>query len=563
MPAQRRAAKLRAAEGPVTELNGGQLAARQLKRAGIDTAFGVVAGPMIEVMAGMQAEGIKVVNCRHEESACFAASAWGYIKKKPGVVVVGSGPGMINTITGLHVATESGMPLVVLGGSTDGRSRGLGGFQEADQVAFARPGCKWTAQVDSTERIPELVYLALGKSIAGRPGGVYLDFPGHLVRRRVDEERAQLRESSPLVSRPHPDPATAEAIASMLATAQRPLVLVGKGAAWADAGEALTRLVNLGIPYVASPMGRGVVSDDNAMCMNAARSAALSGADAVLMVGGRFNWIFQFGRAPRFAADVRLAQIDLIAEEMTGAANLELGMVADCALGVAAVVDALAGRTLSSTGSGWLESLATDARKNEAAIAGQMASDEQPINHYRLLRDVRDAIPRNVNVSVDAELTMGVARAVLPSYNARALLNSGTTGCMGTGVPYALGAKLAMPAWPAVAIIGDYAFGAAAMEVETAARVGANVVFVISNNGGIAGHSIQDRMFPPDSPPIAALLPVDYERMGGMVGGFAARVTDPAAIRSTLERALAADTVAVVNVITDPKGGRRGGVYLA
>ena len=546
----------------MTELSGGQLAARQLKQAGIDTAFGVVAGPMIEVMAGMQAEGIKVVNCRHEESACFAASAWGYIKKKPGVVVAGSGPGTINAVTGLHVATESGMPLVVLCGSADGRSRGLGGFQEADQVAFAKPGCKWTAQVDSTERIPELVHLALGKSIGGRPGGVYLDFPGHLVRRRVDEERAPLRASSPAISLPQPDSTSAGQIAAMLATAERPLVLIGKGAAWAGAGEALTQLVDLGIPYVASPMGRGVVSDDNPMCMNAARSAALSGADAVLMVGGRFNWIFQFGRAPRFATDVRLAQIDVVAEEMTSAANLEFGMVADCAAGVAAIVGALQGRELRSKGSGWVDALGTDVRKNEAAIAGQMASGEQPINHYRLLREVRDAVPREVNISVDAELTMGVARAVLPSYHPRSLLNSGTTGCMGTGVPYALGAKLALPDWPAVAVVGDYAFGAAAMEVETAARVGANVVFVISNNGGIAGHSIQDSMFGADAPPIAALLPVDYERMGEMVGGFSARVTDPAEIRPTLERALAANTVAVINVVTDPKGGRRGGAYL-
>ncbi|MBI2765202.1 MAG: thiamine pyrophosphate-binding protein [Chloroflexi bacterium] len=547
----------------MTELNGGQLAAKQLKLAGIDTAFGVVAGPMIEVMAGMQAEGIRVVNCRHEESACFAASAWGYITKKPGVVVAGSGPGMINTITGLHVATESGMPLVVLGGSAEGRSRGLGGFQEADQVAFARPGCKWTAQVDSTERIPELVYLALGKALGGRPGGVYLDFPGHLVRRRIDEERVQLRATAPAISLPHPDLAAAGRIAAMLAQAERPLVLVGKGAAWSDATGPLTRLVNLGIPYVASPMGRGVIADDNVMCMNAARSSALAGADAVLMVGGRFNWIFQFGRAPRFAAGVRLAQVDLIAEEMTSAADVEEGMVADCALGVEAIVAALEGRALASEKSGWVDALRTDAAKNEATIAEQMASNEQPINHYRLLRDIRDVLPRDVNVSVDAELTMGVARAVLPSYNPRALLNSGTTGCMGTGVPYAVGAKLAQPDRPAVAVVGDYAFGAAAMEVETAARIGANVVFVISNNGGIAGHSIQDRMFAPDSPPIAALLPVNYERMGEMVGGFSARVTDPAEIRPTLEKALAAKTVAVVNVLTDPKGGRRGSMYLA
>ncbi|MGE0601226.1 MAG: thiamine pyrophosphate-binding protein [Dehalococcoidia bacterium] len=546
----------------MAEVNGGRLAARQLKQAGIDTAFGVVAGPMIEVMAGMQAEGIQVVNCRHEESACFAASAWGYLKKKPGVVIAGSGPGMINTITGLHVATESGMPLVVLGGSVDGRTRGLGGFQEADQVAFARPGSKWTAQVDSTERIPELVYLALGKSVSGRPGGVYLDFPGQFVRRRVDEETVALRTSAPDVSVPQPESRIVDAIASMLAKAQRPLILVGKGAAWADASEPLTRLVNLGIPYVASPMGRGVIADDNPMCMNAARSSALAGADAVLMVGGRFNWIFQFGRAPRFAPNARLAQIDIVAEEMTNAADLEFGMVADCAAGAGAVADALRGLYLASANSGWLESLRTDAAKNEATIAEQMASDRTPINHYRLLRDIRDSVPRDVNVSVDAELTMGVARAVMPSYNPRALLNSGTTGCMGTGVPYALGAKLAMPERPAVAIVGDYAFGAAGMEVETCARIGANVVFVVSNNGGIAGHTIQDRMFAPDSPPIAALLPVDYERMAEMVGGFAAKVTDPAEIRPTLDRALNSGKVAVVNVLTDPKGGSRGSTYL-
>jgi thiamine pyrophosphate-dependent acetolactate synthase large subunit-like protein len=546
----------------MTEINGGRLAARQLKAAGIDTAFGVVAGPMIEVMAGMQAEGIKVVNCRHEESACFAASAWGYIAKKPGVVVAGSGPGMINTVTGLHVATESGMPLVVLGGSVDGRTRGLGGFQEADQVAFARPGVKWVQQVDSTERIPELVHLALGKSVSGRPGGVYLDFPGQFVRRRIDDEAVPLRTSVPAVSAPHPDPRMVDRIAEMLAGAERPLVLVGKGAAWSDATDALTRLVNLGIPYVCSPMGRGVIADDNAMCMNAARSSALSGADAVLMAGGRFNWIFQFGRAPRFGVNVRLAQIDIVAEEMTNAADIEFGLVSDCAAGVEALVSALEGRRLASAGNGWADALRTDATKNEAAIAEQMDSDRTPINHFRLWREIRDTLPRDVNVSVDAELTMAVSRAVMPSYNPRSLLNSGTTGCMGTGVPYALGAKLAMPDRPAVAVIGDYAFGAAAMEVETAARVGANVVFVISNNGGIAGHSIQDRMFAPDSPPIAALLPVDYERMGEMVGGFAAKVTDPADIRPTLERALASGKVAVVNVLTDPKGGSRGSMYL-
>jgi 2-hydroxyacyl-CoA lyase 1 len=546
----------------MAEVNGGQIVAEQLKRAGIDTAFGVVAGPMIEVMAGMEAAGITVVNCRHEESACFAASAWGYITKKPGIVVAGSGPGMINTVTGLHVATESAMPLVVLGGSVDGRSRGLGGFQEADQLAFAAPGVKWQQQVDSTERIPELVHLALGKAVEGRPGGVYLDFPGQLVRRKVDEERVRYRASAPSISRPHPDPAAVERVARMLAEAERPLILIGKGAAWADAQEPLTALADLGIPFVGSPMGRGVIADDNPMCMNAARSAALAGADVAVMFGGRYNWIFQSGRPPRWSADVRLAQVDVIAEEMYNAADLEVGIVADCAVAAQAILDSLRGRTLRSATTGWLDTLREDAAKNEASIAEQMDSDASPINHYRLLREVRDALPRNRYVTVDAELTMGVARAVMTSYNPRALLNSGTTGCMGTGVPYALGAKLAMPDVPAVAVIGDYAFGAAAMEVETAARVGAPVVFVISNNGGIAGHTIQNAYFRRESPPVAALLPVAYEKMGEMVGGYSRRVERAEDIRPAIDEALAAGTVAVINVLTDPNGGRRGSMYL-
>lgn len=546
----------------MTEVNGGRLVAEQLRLAGIDTAFGVVAGPMIEVMAGMQEAGIRVVNCRHEESACFMASAWGYINRKPGVVVAGSGPAVTNCVTGLHVATESGMPLVVLGGSVHGRNRGIGGFQEADQVAFAKPGAKWTATVDSTERIPEYVHLALGKAVSGRPGGVYVDFPGNLVGRRIDPALATFRREPLLQTVPHPDPAGIDAIARMFSGARRPLVLIGKGAAWSDATLPLTALVDRGIPFVASPMGRGVVPDDHPLSANAARSTALEGADMILMVGGRFNWIFQFGRPPRFSEGVRLAQIDVVAEEFASAADLEVGVVADAAVAVRALNEALGGRDFHGQAADWLATLSAAKAKNEATIAEQMTSDQQPINHYRLVRELRDAVGRDTALAVDGELTMAVARAVLPGYNPRLWLNSGTTGCMGTGVPYAIGAKLARPDRPSVALVGDYAFGAACTEVETAARVGAPTVFVVSNNGGIAGHSIQDRMFASDSPPIAALLPVDYEKMGEMVGGYGRRVTDPADIGPAIREAIDANTVAVVNVVTDPKGGRRGAAYL-
>ena len=546
----------------MSELNGGQLSARQLAAAGVDTVFGVVAGPMIELFAGAQEQGLRVVGCRHEESAGFMASAWGYITRKPGVIIVGSGPGMTNAVTPMYVATESAMPLVVLGGSTFGPTRGLGGFQEADQIAFARPGCKWTQSVDSTERIPELLHLALGKAVSGRPGAVYLDYPGHLVSRRIPAEKVRLRRK-PEIARPYPDPAAIERVAELLARAERPLVLIGKGAAWADAGPALARLIDLGLPYVSSPMSRGTLPDDHPNFVNGARSAALKGADAIVMIGGRFNWIFGFGGRGRFAEGVRLAQIDIEAEELYSGGELEIGIVADAAVATEQLATALEGRALSTGDGRWLAELARKRDENEAALAAETSSDSVPINPHRLMRELRETLPRNASIAVDGETTMGIARQLLPSYEPRTRLNSGTTGCMGTGVPYAIGAKLARPDAASVAVLGDYAFGAAAMEVETAARIGVPVVLVVANNQGIAGHSIQDAMLPPGSPRIASLLPAHYEKIVEMVDGHAERVEEPADIRPAVERALAADRPALVHVLIDPKARRlSGGVYL-
>ena len=180
-----------------------------------------------------------------------------------------------------------------------------------------------------------------------------------------------------------------------------------------------------------------------------------------------------------------------------------------------------------------------------------------------LYREVRDTLGRDATISVDGETIMGICRVLLPSYGARTRLNAGTTGCMGTGLPYAIGAKLARPDRPSVAVLGDYAFGAAAMEVETAARIGASPVFVVANNEGIAGHLLQDHMLPPGSPRIASLLPARYEKMVEMVDGHADCVERPEEIRPALERALGADRVAIVHVRVDPKATRiSGGNYL-
>jgi len=544
----------------MAEVHGGQIVARQLSALGIDTLFGVVAGPTIEIMAGAQAEGLSVVGGRHEMNAGFMASAWGWQKRKPGILVAGSGPATTNCLTPLYVATESAMPLVVMGGSAFSNTTGFGAFQELDQISAARPVSKWTGRVDSTERIGEWVRLAVGKALEGRPGGVYLDFPGEVVGRRIAEEDAIVRPL-PEITAPQPDLNAIERAAELLANAERPLLLIGKGAAWADAGPALERLADLGLPYVCAPMARGTIPDDHPNFANAARSHAIGGADVVMMFGGRFNWIFGLGK--RFAPDTKVIQVDVEPEEMTSGASVDIGIVADARATAEALLSALEGRklrsTLPSSGGAWLEGIREKSRANEASARSVLADDSIPINPYRVVAEVRDALPRDAIVAAEGETIMGICRATLPSYVNRSRFNAGTTGCMGVGAPYTVGSALACPDRLSVGVLGDYAFGAAAMVVETAARVGAKPVFVVVNNEGIAGHMLQDHMFPPDSPPIASLLPARYDKLAEMVDGHAEHVERPEEIRPALDRAFSADRLAVVHVRVDPKATRISG----
>jgi thiamine pyrophosphate-dependent acetolactate synthase large subunit-like protein len=540
----------------MAEIDGGRIAARQLAALGIDTLFGVVAGPMIEVFAGAQSEGLKVVGGRHEMNAGFMASAWGWQKKRPGVLVAGSGPAVTNCLTPLYVATESAMPLVVLGGSAFSNTTGYGAFQELDQVSAAKPVSKWTGRVDSTERVGDWVRLAVSKALEGRPGGVYLDFPGEVVSGRIAEENALIRPT-PEITAPQPDANAILRAADLLESAERPLILIGKGASWADAGPALTKLVDLGIPYICSPMARGTIPDDHPNFANAARSHAIGGADVVVMFGGRFNWIFGLGK--RFAPDAKIIQIDVEPEEMTSGATLELGIVADAKASAEALFAAVGDRPIHSAGGGWLSGIQEQGRRNEDNARSVLTDDSIPINPYRVVAEVKAVLPRDALISTEGETIMGICRAMLPSYVNRSRLNAGTTGCMGMGAPYTVGSALACPDQLSVGILGDYAFGAAAMVVETAVRVGAKPVFVVVNNEGIAGHMLQDHMLPPGSPPIASLLPARYDKIAEMVDGHAEHVEQPSEIRPALDRALSADKMAVVHIRVDPKATRISG----
>jgi thiamine pyrophosphate-dependent acetolactate synthase large subunit-like protein len=448
------------------------------------------------------------------------------------------------------------MPLVVLGGSAYSGTTGLGAFQELDQVSAAKPVAKWTGRVDSTERVGEWIRLAVGKALEGKPGGVYLDFPAEVVARKLDADAVPVL-SAPEITAPQPDPAAIDRVADLLAKAERPLILIGKGAGWAEAHVALAKLADMGIPYVCAPMARGTIPDDHPSFANAARSHALGGADVVVMIGGRFNWIFGMGR--RFAPEATLVQVDLEAEELTSGAPVDLGIVADAKAAAEQLVAALDGVTLRTTSSEWLSGIQSKARANEASARAVLGDDSIPINPYRVVAEVRDALPRDAIVTAEGETIMGICRAMLPSYVNRSRLNAGTTGCMGVGAPYVVGSALACPDRLSVGILGDYAFGAAAMVVETAARVGAKPIFIVVNNEGIAGHMLQDMFIPAGAPRIASLLPARYDKIGEMVDAHTEHVETPEALRPAIDRAFASGRLSVVHILVDPKSTRISG----
>lgn len=534
-------------------MDGSSLVAQALKDQGAECVFTVVGGPVIEAVGACADLGLRPIGVHHEQAAVMMATAYEYVGGTLGVALLASGPAVTNGITGAHVASDNCWPVVILGGSASRRQRGRMPFQEADSVAMLRPVTKWAEQVDSAERIPELLALAIRHAHAGRPGPVYLDLPADILQASVEEARLQRPPKVGPPARPAGDPAAVARAAELLSRAERPLLVLGKGVRQAAPHQRLTRLVEqLGMPFVPSPMGRGYIPDDHPLCMSGARSTALRGADVVLVLGARLNWTFGMGRA--FPPDARLIHVDIAPEEIGLQRETEVGIAGDIGAVLDQLLAALGEHTESQPESPWLQTLREAKAKNEAALEPLLNADQVPMTHHRLLREVRDALPRDAIITVDGQITLATGRQVLPSYRPASRLNSGANGCMGVGVPFAIGAKLAAPHRPVISVNGDCAFGFNGMEMETSLRYDAPVTFLIDNNDGIMGGILEGRMFAePHAERVAMYLPgVRYDRMMEAFGGHAVHITDPAAVRPAVERALAADRSTCLNVAVDP-----------
>lgn len=505
--------------------------------------------------------GVRPIGVRHEQAAVFAAAGYGYVNNSAGVAVLASGPGVTNGMTGAHVAWDNCFPVVVLGGSSNQKGRGTGQGQEAENVPMYKGITKMAVQVDSTARIPEYMAMAFRKAQTGRPGPVYLDLPSDVLETEVDEEEVRWPTDYYTDAAPLGDPTRVKRAAEVLLKAERPMLIVGKGVRWSEPVVELRRLVErLGMPFITSPMGRGFIPDDHPLNFHATRSYIMRHADVVLVVGARLNWMFDMGR--QFPPEAKIIQIDIQAEEIGANRGVHVGIVGDAKAVLQQLLAELEGKTAGmaerAAEGAWLSELRKEAGKNEAALEPALNWNGAPLRTHRLLREVREVFPRETIYTVDGQTTLAAGRQVLPSFTPASRLNAGSNACMGVGVPFAIGAKLARPNAPVVSVNGDCSFGFNGMEVETAIRHKLPIVFIINNNAGIVGGQVEARMgLPKDYPErVATYDPnIRYDLITHVFGGHPEHVTQPEQIRPALERAFEATrrgTIACVNVVSDP-----------
>src|SRR3989475_7637738 len=530
---------------------GSEVLAKALRTQGIDTMFYVMGGPMLETEAACIQLGIKAIDTRHEQAASLSAHAWTRVMQRPAVAMGCSGPGATNLLTGVATAFTAGAPMVAIGGSSPRVFLGMEAFQEIDQVAVFKPVTKFAQRIYDAKRIPDVVATAIREATSGRPGPVYLDLPGDILGEKIEEDAV----TYPAPWKPSPrtlgDPnAVREAIA-LLARAERPVIVAGSGVWWSDGARELQAFVEAtGIPFYTTPISRGLIPEDHALAFLNARSKAFTEADVVLAVGTRFDWMIQFGRPPRFAADLKVIHVDVNPTQLGHNRAVDVPIVGDARAVLEQLRAEAQGKINPKTYANWTGKLRTlDAEKGSEQDKA-MSSDELPIHPLRLCKEVRDFLERDAILVVDGQEILNYGRQAIPTYMPGHRLNSGAFGTMGVGLPYGVGAKVAKPDKQVLVLHGDGSFGINAMDIDTAVRHRIPVVCVISNNGGWTADTPWTRPLPK---PRRNLRHTRYHRMAMDLGAHGGVGEKPHALPPALERAFASGKPAIVNVITDHK----------
>src|SRR5664279_4507385 len=394
-----------------------------LKLNGLNTIYGVPGIPITDFGRMAQAAGIRVISFRHEQNAGYAASIAGFLTKKPGVCLTVSAPGFLNGLTALAHATTNCFPMILISGSSEREIVDLqqGDYEEMDQLAIAKPLCKAAFRVLHAADIGIGLARAIRAAVSGRPGGVYLDLPAKLFSQVMDAEAGSKSLVKVIDPAPAqiPAPSAVKRALDVLRSARRPLIILGKGAAYAQADNAIRALVEKsGIPFLPMSMAKGLLPDTHSQCAGAARSTVLKDSDVVMMIGARLNWLLSHGKGKSWGdAPKQFIQIDIEPKEMDSNVEIAAPVVGDIGSCVSALLAGMDGKWPAAPAD-WVAAVSSKREENIAKMAPRLMKNTAPMDYHGALGALRTVIkerPDAILINEGAN-TLDLARGVIDMY---------------------------------------------------------------------------------------------------------------------------------------------------
>ncbi|HEX4555375.1 MAG TPA: oxalyl-CoA decarboxylase [Xanthobacteraceae bacterium] len=535
-----------------------------LKLNGLNTIYGVPGIPITDFGRMAQAAGIRVLSFRHEQNAGYAASIAGFLTKKPGVCLTVSAPGFLNGLTALSHATTNCFPMILISGSSEREIVDLqqGDYEEMDQLAIAKPLCKAAFRVLHAADIGIGLARAIRAAVSGRPGGVYLDLPAKLFGQVMDAEAGKKSLVKVIDPAPAqiPAPDAVKRALDVLKSAKRPLIILGKGASYAQADDAIRSFVEKsGAPFLPMSMGKGLLPDTHPQCAGAARSTVLKDSDVVMLIGARLNWLLSHGKGKTWGeAPKKFIQIDIEPKEMDSNVEIVAPVVGDIGSCVSALLAGM-GDKWPAPPADWSGAVSKKREENVSKMAPRLMNNNSPMDYHGALGVLRTIIkerPDAILVNEGAN-TLDLARGIVDMYQPRKRLDVGTWGVMGIGMGYAIGAAIETGK-PVLAVEGDSAFGFSGMEIETICRYKLPVCVVVFNNDGIyRGTDVNS--VSSDPAPTVFVKGSRYDKMIEAFGGVGVNATSPDELKRAVNEAMDSGKPTLINAVLDPAAGSESG----
>ena len=536
-----------------------------LKLNDITTIYNVPGIPITDLGRYMQAAGMRVLSFRHEQNAGYAAAIAGFLTKKPGICLTVSAPGFLNGLTALAHATTNCFPMILISGSSEREIVDLqqGDYEEMDQLAIAKPLCKAAYRVLRAEDIGIGLARAIRAAVSGRPGGVYLDLPAKILPQVMDAEvgATSLVKVIDAAPRQRPAPESIERALEVLKNARRPLIILGKGAAYAQADADIQALVEKsGMPYLPMSMAKGLLPDTHPQSASAARSLVLKESDVVMLLGARLNWLLAHGKGQTWGEQRKqFVQIDIEPKEMDSNVAIVAPVVGDIGSCVQALLAGM-GEHWTAPPAAWIDAISTQVESNVTRMAPRLQNTHRPMDYHGALGALRTIIkerPEAILVNEGAN-TLDFARSIIDMYKPRKRLDVGTWGVMGVGMGTAIAAAVET-GHPVLAVEGDSAFGFSGMEIETLCRYHLPVCVVVFNNGGIYRGTGVNPTGGADAATTVFVKDARYDKMMEAFGGVGVHVTSPEALSRAVNAALDSGKPTLVNAVIDEQAGTESG----